>query len=260
MKFYKFQGAGNDFVLIDDRNNNFDETNQKLIESMCHRRFGIGADGLMLLRQHAEYDFEMIYFNSDGRTSSMCGNGGRCIVAFAKMLGVIQEKTRFIAIDGEHYAEVLADGRVKLGMNDVSKIEKEQDCFVLDTGSPHYVSFVDNAEKVDILPSAHAIRYNDQYKSSGINVNFASKIDKDTLRLRTYERGVEDETWACGTGATAVAIAAYKGGLIESNSINLQVNGGELCVEFEVKDEKFETVYLIGPAEFVYEGDWPYGE
>lgn len=253
IKFYKYQGAGNDFVLIDNRNNDFDRFNEDLVKKMCDRRFGVGADGLMLLQQSKEYDFEMIYFNADGREGTMCGNGGRCIVAFGRDLGIIENKTDFLAVDGPHQAVIHAN-EVNLGMINVDEVEKDGNAFVLNTGSPHYVLEVQDLKNFDVYQKGHSIRYNETYKDKGINVNFIEK-EENGYFLRTYERGVENETLACGTGATAsamaIAIKENKNGFIE---IPIRVLGGQLYISFDKKELSFKNVQLKGPAELVFEG------
>lgn len=257
IKFYKYQGAGNDFILIDNRNGLFDSVNETLIKHLCDRRFGIGADGLMLLQDSKNFDFQMIYFNADGREGSMCGNGGRCIVAFARDLGIIKQKTVFLAVDGEHHADI-NNNQVNLGMIDVHQIKKDGEAFVLYTGSPHYVLTVDNLVELDVYQKGHTIRNNDTYRREGINVNFIEK-EGDGYFLRTFERGVEDETYACGTGATAAAMAvAFKEGLEGHLEIPIRVLGGQLYISFHKEGENFTDVMLKGPATFVYEGFIPH--
>ena len=252
LKFYKYQGTGNDFVMVDNRQFNFDKNNTKLIKALCDRRFGIGADGLILLENHADYDFKMVYYNADGNESTMCGNGGRCLVAFAKHLGVIDHATVFEAVDGIHHASIL-NGIVKLQMQDVSNIETYKSHVFLNTGSPHHVQFEPNINDFDIQEKGKTIRYGAPYFQEGTNVNFVSKTDKG-FRLRTYERGVEGETLSCGTGATAVAIAMHYIGETKNTTIDLQVEGGTLQVCFNEKNGKYTNVWLIGPAAFVFEG------
>jgi len=254
INFFKYQGTGNDFVVIDNRNNTFPKNNTKLIEFLCDRRFGIGADGLMLLENHDKYDFTMVYYNSDGSTSTMCGNGGRCLVAFAKKLNVIQNETTFIATDGLHYATVADDGIVSLQMIDVDAIKNTSEYSFLNTGSPHHVQLVDDLEHFNVKDNGAAIRYGELYGKEGSNINFVKKNDETTFSLRTYERGVEDETLACGTGATAVAIAMNATGQTDLNVINLNVEGGKLAVSFEKIEGKYTNVFLKGPAEFVFKG------
>ena len=254
LEFYKYQGTGNDFVMIDNRSNSFPKENTQLVAYLCNRRFGIGADGLILLDSDPDVDFRMVYYNSDGNLSSMCGNGGRCLVAFAKKLNVIQGETTFIATDGLHYATVSDDGIVSLQMIDVAEINNTPEYSFLNTGSPHHVQLVSDIEHYNVKENGAAIRYGDLYGQQGSNINFVKKIDDTTFSLRTYERGVEDETLACGTGATAVAIAMNATGQTNSNAINLNVEGGKLAVSFDKEDGKYTNVFLKGPAEFVFKG------
>ena len=254
LEFYKYQGTGNDFVMIDNRSNIFPKENTQLVAHLCDRRFGIGADGLILLDNDATTDFRMVYYNSDGNLSSMCGNGGRCLVAFAKKLNVIQNETTFMATDGLHYATVGADGIVSLQMIDVAEIKNTLDYSFLNTGSPHHVQLVTDLEHYNVKENGAAIRYGDLYGQQGSNINFVKKIDDATFSLRTYERGVEDETLACGTGATAVAIAMSAIGQTDLNTIHLNVEGGKLAVSFDIEDGKYTNVFLKGPAEFVFKG------
>ena len=251
--FYKYQGTGNDFVMIDNRQQTFDKNNTKLVAALCDRRFGIGADGLILLEDHKELDFKMVYYNADGNESSMCGNGGRCLVAFAKQLGVIENKAVFEAIDGLHHAIIEGD-MVKLQMLDVDTIEKHENHVFLDTGSPHHVQFEEALEAFDVKKEGAKIRYGTPYNAAGSNVNFVKKINDKTFAVRTYERGVEDETLSCGTGVTAVALAMHAINEAEDHLITLQVQGGELKVSFDVEEGQYKNVWLIGPAKFVFEG------
>ena len=251
LHFYKYQGTGNDFIMIDNRKEHFDPKNQKLIEQLCDRRFGIGADGLILLENHPAYDFNMVYFNSDGRTSSMCGNGGRCIVKFAYDMDVIKDETTFIAIDGEHDAHI-KDGNVYLKMIDVNEVEQNPEFFWMNTGSPHYVQFVNFLDEFPVYAEGYKIRNNDRFKAVGTNVNFVQKINENTIQVRTYERGVEDETWSCGTGVTAAAIASSFSGF--RSPVNVITKGGNLIVSFKTDGKKFSDIYLAGPAKQVYSG------
>ena len=261
MKFYKYQGTGNDFIFIDNRENSFPKTDSKLIEKLCDRRFGIGADGLILLENDAETDFRMVYYNSDGNQSSMCGNGGRCIVAFAKSLNLINGQTTFLATDGLHHAYILENGIISLGMKDVDEVKIQDGYVFLNTGSPHHVMLVDDLENYDVKTNGAKIRYSDLYGESGSNVNFVKQQSlrdskqSNHFQLRTYERGVEDETYSCGTGATAVAIAMYAIGKTNSNHIKLDVEGGKLEVSFEKEGSVYTNVFLKGPATFVFEGE-----
>jgi diaminopimelate epimerase len=255
LEFYKYQGAGNDFVMIDNRSNFFPKENIDLIAHLCDRRFGIGGDGLILLENDTNTDFKMVYFNSDGNQSSMCGNGGRCLVAFAKDLEVIQNKTTFIATDGLHHASFEDTGLVSLQMIDVPTIDIKKEYSFLNTGSPHHVQMVEDLEHYNVKDNGASIRYGELYGAAGSNINFVKKIDDTTFRLRTYERGVEDETLACGTGATAVAIAMNATGQTDATAINVNVEGGKLVVSFDKNENGFTNVFLKGPAEFVFKGE-----
>jgi diaminopimelate epimerase len=252
--FYKYQGTGNDFVMIDNRQQCFPKNDTKRIKYLCDRRFGIGADGLILLEHHDDLDFKMVYFNADGNESSMCGNGGRCLVAFAKHLGVIKNKAVFEAIDGLHHATIEND-TVKLQMLDVDSVEKHQNHTFLNTGSPHHVQFEDSIIDFDIKTKGAKIRYGAPYNEVGSNVNFVKKLSDSSFRVRTYERGVEDETLSCGTGVTAVAIAMNAIGETNKTLIDLEVEGGKLQVSFDVENGVYKNVWLIGPAKFVFKGD-----
>lgn len=253
--FYKYEGTGNDFIFIDNREGKFPKENTKLIEKLCDRRFGIGADGLILLENDAETDFRMVYYNSDGNQSSMCGNGGRCIVAFAKSLDIISNETTFIATDGLHEATILDNGIVSLGMKNVDEVKIEKEYVFLNTGSPHHVMLVEDLENYDVKENGSQIRYSDLYGNAGSNVNFVNQLSDDHFRLRTYERGVEDETFSCGTGATATAIAMNALGKTNSHKIQLDVQGGKLEVSFDKVNDRYINVFLTGPATFVFEGE-----
>ena len=249
--FFKYQGTGNDFVMIDNRQMQFDDSIEH-IEKLCHRRFGIGSDGLILIENAEGYDFRMRYFNADGREGSMCGNGGRCAVKFASDLGIFQSKTSFIAVDGPHVAELIGD-EVALGMIDVLEINDEENGYFLNTGSPHLVIFKENLEQLDVKSVGSSIRYSDYWVNrGGINVNFVEIIDNENIKVRTYERGVEDETYSCGTGVTASVLAAsIKKGL--ASEIKIKTLGGILKVKFS-GTEVFTDIHLIGPALRVFEG------
>lgn len=251
--FYKYQGTGNDFVMIDNRQDEINKNDTKLINFLCDRRFGIGADGLILLENHDELDFKMVYFNADGNESSMCGNGGRCLVAFAKFLEIIDSKTTFEAIDGIHHAIIDGD-IVKLQMQNVDSVEKFDSHVFLDTGSPHHVQFESDLVNFDIKNKGAKIRYGEPYNEAGSNVNFVKKINDDEFAVRTYERGVEDETLSCGTGVTAVALAMNYLGETEKNLITLKTEGGNLQVSFDKDDDSYKNVWLIGPAKRVFKG------
>ncbi|MGV6831292.1 MAG: diaminopimelate epimerase [bacterium] len=252
--FYKYQGTGNDFVIIDNRQLFFDKNDTNYISELCDRRFGIGADGLILLENHPTLDFKMVYFNADGNESSMCGNGGRCMVKFARFLNIIEDSAQFEAIDGVHDAKISAD-KVYLKMNDVSNIMTNRTDFVLDTGSPHYVANVENIKDLNVKEKGASIRYSESYKAEGINVNFVEPLGDSRFAVRTYERGVEAETLSCGTGVTAVALAMHKANHTESNIVSLKTEGGELQVQFEESEGKYYDIWLIGPAEQVFKGE-----
>ena len=252
--FYKYQGAGNDFVMIDDRNHSFAQEPQ-LIKQICGRHFGIGADGLILLQNDEKSDFKMVYFNSDGNESSMCGNGGRCIVKFAKELGIIKNQTKFKAIDGIHEALITND-LVELKMANVSEVQIFENHYFLNTGSPHHVEFVEDLSKIDVKNYGKKIRFGAPYFDEGTNVNFVQVMDNQSLLIRTYERGVEDETLACGTGITAAVIAGFESGKLNSGEINIAAKGGNLNVKFEKNESGgYENIWLTGPAEKVFEGE-----
>ncbi|MCJ7468373.1 MAG: diaminopimelate epimerase [Maribacter sp.] len=252
LSFYKYQGTGNDFIMVDNRNEKFLKQDTHLISFLCDRKFGIGADGLILLENHAEGDFKMAYFNSDGRESSMCGNGGRCIVAFAQRLGIIHDSAQFMAVDGMHKATV-KDAIISLQMKDVHDIMNRQHAIFLDTGSPHHVQMVEKLDSFKVAKEGRKIRYG-MYGETGSNINFVEQKDPMTFTVRTYERGVEDETLSCGTGVTAVAIAMHSSGKTKGDHVNIQTLGGPLQVKFKPKKGTYEDVYLIGPAKMVFEG------
>jgi diaminopimelate epimerase len=254
ISFIKYHGTGNDFIMIDDRATNMNLGTEK-IRLMCHRHFGIGADGLIQIREKQGYDFDMLYFNSDGLPGSMCGNGGRCSVAFAKSLGLIKTTARFNAFDGPHEAKIISDNPtvVSLHMNDLSSIEVNSAFTLLNTGSPHYVTFTDHVEELDVVNEGRKIRYADRFVKEGTNVNFVELKD-DCLYVRTYERGVEAETLSCGTGVTASVLAAAKKGLIKKSPYNVITPGGRLTVHFIKKDSSFTDIWLEGETTVVFSG------
>jgi diaminopimelate epimerase len=255
LDFFKYQGTGNDFIIIDNRAKTFKREELQLVAQLCDRRFGIGADGLMLLQNAQGYDFEMVYYNSDGRESSMCGNGGRCIVEFARILGLVKEKAFFLATDGEHEA-LVKPGFISLRMNNVSKVEMGASYAFLNTGSPHYVAFVNDIEHYNVFEKGREIRYNDRFSAEGTNVNFVEKHYND-LFVRTYERGVENETYSCGTGVTAAAlVASLKNVATADDYCDIKTLGGKLQVKFKKHhDNSFTDIWLEGPATFVYRGE-----
>lgn len=261
--FHKYQATGNDFVLIDNRKikKKFSPAEIKMI---CDRRFGVGADGLILIEETPKADFNMIYYNSDG-SQSLCGNGCRSAVDFASSLAIIKKEATFQAFDGMHQASILISKNVRLKMNDVRGIQKLNDAYFINTGSPHYLRFVKNLEEIDVVGEGRKIRNSDQFKPNGTNANFIELLPDNTIAVRTYERGVEDETLSCGTGVTAAAIAAsFKG---YHSPLTVKVSGGSLMVEFRPGPQEsgltskgnisdtFVDVFLIGPAKMVFEGD-----
>jgi diaminopimelate epimerase len=254
VQFTKYQGTGNDFILIDNRKNEI-ELQLEQVKLLCNRRFGIGADGLMLLELEPGVDFKMLYYNSDGKPSSMCGNGGRCITAFAKQLEVISTKAKFLAIDGFHEAIIDENELVNLKMQDVKTLEVGHDYFYLNTGSPHYVKIVNDIQNYNVVEHGKKIRYSERFKEEGTNVNFIEKID-DEVFVRTYERGVEDETYSCGTGATAAALIASVIGIANSkNNCLIKTLGGNLEVTFDkVLEHNFYNIWLKGAAQKVFTG------
>ncbi len=252
MKFCKYHGAGNDFVMIDNRKNTFPKQ-QKIIALLCHRHFGIGADGLILLENDTATDFRMVYYNADGNESTMCGNGGRCVVQFAHDLKIIKNNTNFIAIDGVHSAEIIGN-QIKLQMIAVEKITTQNQDYMLNTGSPHYVQFVENLSDFPVVTNAKKIRYNATFAQEGINVNFAEIRDDNTVFVRTYERGVEDETLACGTGVTAVALSIAHKKNLPDGTIHIQTLGGNLSVSWQKQGAIYTDIFLQGEAQFVFKG------
>jgi diaminopimelate epimerase len=251
LEFYKYQGTGNDFVMIDNRSKTFPKENTALISKFCDRHFGIGADGIILIENDDTLDFKMIYFNADG-SETFCGNGGRCAVAFSKKLGLLKDKTTFIAFDGKHYAEIKNDV-ISLQMTDVDEIIVKENGVFAYTGTQHHVALVDNLENYPVFKEGRKIR--NTYEAPGSNVNFVQQINQNTFRVRTYEKGVEDETLACGTGVTAVAIAMHKTNKTTSNLISLPVEGGLLEVSFIEQNGIYKNVFLKGAASFVFKGE-----
>lgn len=253
--FFKYQGTGNDFIIADNRNNEYTGLSAAQVHRLCDRRFGIGADGLMLLQEKTGYDFEMKYYNADGNEGSMCGNGARCMVKFVYNLGIHKELYKFIAADGVHEAEIDTDGIVSLRMKDVRTIKKFHNDYVLDTGSPHYIKMVNHVMDMDVYKKGYEIRHSKEFEDEGINVNFVEQTaEPDKIIVRTFERGVEDETLSCGTGVTAAALVCYhnENGF---NEVSVRTLGGELSIEFDRVDEsRFENIWLCGPAEKIFEG------
>jgi diaminopimelate epimerase len=253
MEFYKYHGCGNDFILVDGRNiqNGF---NNSLIERICHRRFGVGADGFMILSLVSDYDFEMKYYNSDGRASSFCGNGGRCIVKFAQDLGIIRDRATFL-FEEKLYSATIDGESISLYMNNVDSILDENGVFVLDTGSPHHVAFIENIDSFDLIGYARRIRFSDSFPD-GINVNIIEHVTSNQIKMRTYERGVEDETYSCGTGVVAAVLAASTRTKSKENQFKVETKGGQFDVEFQKEESRFHQIILKGPAEKVFQGTW----
>jgi diaminopimelate epimerase len=252
--FHKYHGTGNDFILVNDPSSGFPDDRVELIRRLCERRFGIGADGLILLRKDEEMDFRMVFFNSDGKEGSMCGNGGRCAVAFAHRMGLCGQTTTFSAIDGTHIAKVIRPDHIQLKMQSVNGVRIRPDHYELDTGSPHYVTFVEGVEELDVYRLGRKIRLSNAFRAEGINVNFVEH-GRDRLFVRTYERGVENETWSCGTGVVAAALCASLRDPSGRTEYMILTRGGELRVSFRREGtDKFRNIILEGPAEFVYRG------
>jgi len=254
--FSKYHGTGNDFIMIDGRDQNGAILDTGLIRQLCDRRFGIGGDGLIILEKSDRFDFTMRYFNSDGGEGTMCGNGGRCITAYAKHLGIVDGTTTFEGIDGIHTASLLPNGEVRLKLTDVSAIERLKDGYLLDTGSPHFVKFVTNLEEIDVEREGAEIRHQKRFGKGGVNVNFVEPgPDAGKINVRTFERGVEGETWSCGTGVTAAVLSAhfhFKSGIF---SYQVKTRGGGLNVSFNSQDhQRYTHIYLTGPALHVYDG------
>jgi diaminopimelate epimerase len=254
LDFFKYQGTGNDFVILDNRDGRFNDLSTSQVHFICDRRFGIGGDGLMLLNEKPGYDFEMKYYNADGRESSMCGNGGRCLVKFAYHKGIVRTTYRFTAVDGPHDAEIDEHGIVRLRMQDVKEVKHVNGDLVLNTGSPHYIKTVSDLMHYDVVSKGREIRYSHAFEPGGINVNFVENLTDDEILVRTYERGVEDETLSCGTGVTACAIVNYHNEF-GFNEVVVSTRGGKLSVEFDRNsDGSFSNVWLCGPAEKVFNG------
>jgi diaminopimelate epimerase len=251
--FNKYQGAGNDFIIIDNRDKVFNPNNSELISRLCDRRFGIGADGLILINSSREFAFEMVYFNSDGFEGSMCGNGGRCAADFVIRSAIAGKTMTFKAVDGLHEASS-EGGLIRLKMNDVTGPKLINNNYFLNTGSPHYVIFTNQVSALDVFAEGKRLRWSEAFKPGGTNVNFA-EVENDGIYVRTFERGVEDETLSCGTGVTASAIASVLTGHFDRGPVNVRTRGGNLRVEFEVKGDEITDIWLRGPATFVFEGN-----
>lgn len=251
LSFYKYQGTGNDFIIVDDRQKKLGSYSQEFVQRLCNRRLGIGADGFMVLRDHAAYDFEMVYHNADG-SQSLCGNGSRCAVHLAQQLSMINEEAYFLTTDGAHRAYIVGD-IIHVKMHDVTEIKNLSEGYLLNTGSPHYVTWAENLANLDVNAQGKKIRNSALFQKEGVNVNFARREANGKLALRTYERGVEAETLSCGTGATATALVASLMG--SKSPIDISTLGGDLQVRFNSKSSQhFQDIYLVGPAQQVYQG------
>jgi diaminopimelate epimerase len=251
INFTKYEGNGNDFIIIDDRKEEFSEDNVLMISKLCDRKFGIGSDGLILLRKHKVYDFQMIYFNSDGNESSMCGNGGRCLVSYALQLDIDLKTNSFLAIDGVHKFKVV-DNEIYLKMNDVKDIVVKNGYNFLNTGSPHVVQIVENVDEINVYEQGKKIRRQFQ-EMNGVNVNFVS-FNNDIIKCRTFERGVENETLSCGTGVVAVALYIFKKKKISDNKIIVSTKGGSLSVSFKNDGNSFREIWLKGDINKIFDG------
>jgi len=254
--FSKYHGTGNDFVMIDGRELDTSLLDTKVIRRLCDRRFGIGGDGLIFLEESKRFDFTMRYFNADGREGSMCGNGGRCITAFAKSLGICDTRATFEGIDGSHEASILSNGEIRLKLADVGGIDQLVDGYLLNTGSPHFVHFVENLKQITVEREGAEIRQQERFGKGGVNVNFVEPGPaSNEITVRTFERGVEGETWSCGTGVAAAAITSCIHSGSDKSSYKVYTRGGELNVSFKSQDnQQFTEIYLTGPASHVYDG------
>ena len=254
-QFEKYQGSGNDFIIIDDPKENFPDQDHSLIQKHCDRHFGIGADGLILVRDSDRSDFKMLYFNADGHPSSLCGNGSRCVFAFANKHQMIGNEGTFETSDGIHRGSLTPDDLICIEMGDVLTIEKRGSAIFMDTGSPHHIEFVDQVSAIDVKTQGAAIRYGAPYFETGSNDNFVEKVNEKEFNIRTYERGVEDETLACGTGAVAAAIGAHFSGQTPLDMVNINALGGCLQVSFTPDSGQYKNILLIGPATYVFSGN-----
>tara|TARA_B100001109_G_scaffold30458_1_gene23854 strand:+ start:754 stop:1533 length:780 start_codon:yes stop_codon:yes gene_type:complete len=254
IKFQKYQGTGNDFIIINNNKLNFPELDSDLIKKLCSRKFGVGSDGLILINPSKNTDFEMIYFNSDGKLGSLCGNGARCSVMFGYENKIIHSKTIFSSCQGNHKATII-NNNIFLNMLDVDDLQLYKNDILLNTGSPHYVKIVQDLENYDVLHNGKKIRNSPDFKSNGINVNFVQKISEDTFKVRTYERGVENETLSCGTGATASAIAMNFLKKTNSEKIKIKTIGGDLNVKFNTNNKSYKNIELSGHVSKVFNGE-----
>jgi len=252
LHFYKYHGTGNDFILIDNRQDNFPKNDTKLIRNLCDRHYGIGADGLILLERDHSVDFRMVYYNADGKPGSMCGNGGRCLVAFARFLDIVKDQASFTA-NGDHYKAEIEGDIISLTMRDVSDVETHDTHWFVNTGSPHHIEIVEDVDSFDVINQGTKLRH-EVYGEAGSNINFVSAKSRDTFKVRTFERGVEDETQSCGTGVTAVALAMHHAGKSNSRNIKVKTLGGDLRVQFDGDASGYFNIKLKGPAVQVFKG------
>ncbi len=254
--FSKYHGTGNDFIMIDGRDQDTSQFNTNLIHRLCDRRFGIGGDGLIILANGDQADLKMHYYNADGNEGTMCGNGGRCFTAFANQLELSGAKTQFEGIDGLHMSTLLPNGHIRLKLKDVYNIKEMNDGYLLDTGSPHFVKFVTRLDQLDVTGEGQEVRHQQRFGEGGVNVNFVEQgTSPDQIYVRTFERGVEAETYSCGTGVSAAAICSYHHHKSDISTYHIHTKGGKLKVSFmPLENGHFTEVYLTGPATKVYEG------
>lgn len=264
IRFQKWQGAGNDFVIIDNRDDQWQEPTAESISRMCNRHFGIGADGLMFIKRSQDYAFTMSYYNSDGKPAEMCGNGGRCIAAMASKSGIFSGQASFLANDGPHEAIVVTPDWIRLKMMEVTTLRKviipagkpfeRQEGVFLNTGVPHLVIFTETFDGIDVNIIGRELRNLEDFAPAGTNVNLVRRI-REKLIVRTYERGVESETLACGTGNVAAAIACEWIFDTGATTFDCSAVGGQLKVNFQrIGHSHFTDIWLEGPAVLVFEG------
>lgn len=257
ISFDKYQGCGNDFIIINNLSNTFPNTSNDLIKNLCDRNFGIGSDGLILINESKKEPFEMVYYNADGNLSSMCGNGGRCAIHFCYQKNIIKKKSNFLAFDGIHNGEIF-DDYIKISMQNVEGYELINDDIFIDSGSPHLVKILKNISDIDILRTSRDIQKSEEFKSEGVNVNYVKFVDYETVQIRTYERGVEDETLSCGTGAVAAALSFSILSNSDLEKVSVKTQGGDLFVEFKNDNNNFYDIYLSGKVKKVFSGEIDY--
>ena len=255
LKFEKYESGGNDFILLDNRKSEYHLTSNE-IKKFCNRNFGVGSDGLIILKSSIIADIKMSYYNSDGKPSTLCGNGTRCLFSFSLSLGIIEKSAKIETTEGVYIATISDRNLVSLKMKNINNIILFDDKAYLNTGSPHHVEMTKDLNKIAVKKIGSSIRFSDRYSPHGTNVNFCKKISDKKFEIRTYERGVEDETLSCGTGATAVAIAVHVMGLTTQNEITILTRGGELIISFEKSETGYRNIYLEGPTRFVFKGEY----